>query len=278
MNRRTLISWVAVLGMLLGHGRALFAHDFWIEPSAFRPHSTPVGLRFRVGDGFPGERFPRNPTHVRRFVALGPAGIASVQGRPGIDPAGYLAGERPGLYVIGYRSTRSEVTLPAEKFERYLAEEEFAWVKRHRAEHGRSQVPGRELFSRCAKSLVAVGDPRFASDGTDTALGLTLELIAETNPYGPYGPSGRRRDAEFPVRLLYQGSPLAGARVVARNRDDPTRMLTARTNTGGRVAFPLAEAGMWLIRAIHMVPAPAGSDADWESFWASLTFELPEES
>ena len=23
-----------------------------------------------------------------------------------------------------------------------------------------------------------------------------------------------------------------------------------------------------------MVPAPAGSDADWASFWASLTFEL----
>jgi len=30
---------------------------------------------------------------------------------------------------------------------------------------------------------------------------------------------------------------------------------------------------MWLVKAVHMVPAPAGSDADWRSFWASLTFE-----
>ena len=31
---------------------------------------------------------------------------------------------------------------------------------------------------------------------------------------------------------------------------------------------------MWLIKAVHMIPAPAGSNAEWASFWASLTFEL----
>jgi len=25
----------------------------------------------------------------------------------------------------------------------------------------------------------------------------------------------------------------------------------------------------------HMIPAPAGTAAQWTSFWASLTFELP---
>jgi hypothetical protein len=25
---------------------------------------------------------------------------------------------------------------------------------------------------------------------------------------------------------------------------------------------------------VHMVPAPAGANADWQSYWASLTFEL----
>jgi len=33
--------------------------------------------------------------------------------------------------------------------------------------------------------------------------------------------------------------------------------------------------GLWLIKAVHMVPAPEGSGAEWESLWASLTFELP---
>lgn len=37
----------------------------------------------------------------------------------------------------------------------------------------------------------------------------------------------------------------------------------------------LTEPGAWLFTTIHMIPAPEGLDADWESFWASLTFELP---
>jgi hypothetical protein len=30
---------------------------------------------------------------------------------------------------------------------------------------------------------------------------------------------------------------------------------------------------MWLIKAVHMIPAPAGTNAEWQSYWASLTFE-----
>jgi hypothetical protein len=31
---------------------------------------------------------------------------------------------------------------------------------------------------------------------------------------------------------------------------------------------------MWLIKVVHMVPAPAASQAEWASYWASLTFEM----
>jgi hypothetical protein len=31
---------------------------------------------------------------------------------------------------------------------------------------------------------------------------------------------------------------------------------------------------MWMIKAVHMVPAAAGTNADWASYWASLTFEV----
>ena len=50
--------------------------------------------------------------------------------------------------------------------------------------------------------------------------------------------------------------------------------LQARTDRNGRVVFPL-DSGVWMIKAVHMIPAPAGSGSDWASFWASLTFELP---
>jgi hypothetical protein len=29
------------------------------------------------------------------------------------------------------------------------------------------------------------------------------------------------------------------------------------------------------VESVHMIPAPKGVDADWESVWTSLTFEIP---
>jgi uncharacterized GH25 family protein len=80
---------------------------------------------------------------------------------------------------------------------------------------------------------------------------------------------------DLPVRLTYEGRPLAGALVVAINRANPMEKLAARSGEDGRVRFTLPRAGMWLIKAVHMVDAPAGAGAEWASYWASLTFELP---
>ena len=102
----------------------------------------------------------------------------------------------------------------------------------------------------------------------DRALGFTLELVAERNPYT------LRSDRDLPVRLTYEDRPLAGALVVAMNRLNPAEKLSARTDKEGRVRFKLRPGGIWLIKAVHMVPAPAGTHADWASYWASLTFEL----
>ena len=34
-------------------------------------------------------------------------------------------------------------------------------------------------------------------------------------------------------------------------------------------------AGVWLIKSVQMIDAPRGSNAEWESLWASLTFDAP---
>jgi uncharacterized GH25 family protein len=62
--------------------------------------------------------------------------------------------------------------------------------------------------------------------------------------------------------------------VVAINKEDPSAKMTARTDANGRVRLNLPRSGMWMIKAVHMVSAPPDSGADWESIWASLTFEL----
>jgi uncharacterized GH25 family protein len=169
------------------------------------------------------------------------------------------------MLIIGYRSNASTIEETADKFNQYVKEEGLDAIAALRASRG--QAGGvREIFSRCAKSLVLSGSPN--SNAGDRALGFTLELVAERNPYT------LAVGQDLPVRLTYENRPLAGALVVAINRANPSQKLSARSGKDGRVRFRLPRAGAWLIKAVHMIEAPADAHADWTSYWASLTFEL----
>ena len=243
------------------------AHDFWIEPGSFRPAvGSSVAVRLVVGTKFRGEALPRNPASIAQFVLVSDAGLTPVLGRPGDEPAGIVRIEGPGLQVIGYHSLNSQVSLEPAKFEDYLREEGLERVIEARARRGESQKPSREVFSRCAKALLFAGD--FGKASHDRVLSFTLELIAEKNPYAMKGGD------ELPVRIFYEGKPLAGALVAALSYDEPDRKLSRRSDANGRVRFRIPKEGVWLVKAVHMVPAAPGLDADWESLWASLTFEI----
>jgi uncharacterized GH25 family protein len=248
----------------------LLAHDFWIEPTGFRPEvGSVVGLSLRVGQGFRGDPVPLNPARIAKFVTVSPAGAETpVDGVPGGDPAGTARIAAPGYVVAGYRSSPSFLELPGDKFEAYLKEEGLEKVSAVRARRGESAKPSKEIFSRCAKSLLDAGGA--GTVGFDRALGFRLELLPARSPKKLPATGGA-----LPVRLVYEGKPLAGALVVAMNRDEPEKPISARTDKAGGVILALPRGGVWLVKAVHMVPAPAESGADWESLWASLTFEAP---
>ncbi len=255
-------NWLAAL---LLSSISLHAHDMWIEPTAFPPDPGKIiGLRLRVGQDLLGDPIPYNSTLIDQFISVDSTGRKPVVGRDGADPAGLIRVAAPGLVIVGYRSKPSPVVLPAAKFNEYLKEEGLEAIAEWRAQQKNTGTDAREIFARCAKSLILSGE---AAEAVDRPLGFTLELVALKNPYT------LRSGDELPVSLTYEGRPLAGALVVAMNRMNPAAKMTARTDKTGRVAFRLAQPGMWMIKAVHMIPAPAGANADWASFWASLTFE-----
>ena len=256
-----------VLATFLAASASLGAHDFWIEPTGFMADlGRVVGVKLRVGQDFHGDPVPRQDELIGDFVVVDASGRRQVVGRDGSDPAGLLRVTSPGLMVIGYHSRPSAVTLPADKFTAYLKEEGLDTVIDARARGEASQREGREIFSRAAKSLVRSG--AMAAGAGDRTLGFPIELVAERNPYQ------MKTGETLPVRLTYRNAPLAGALVVAFNQRHPYHKLSARSDRDGRASFAIDEPGPWLVKAVHMVPAPAGSNADWESFWASLTFEI----
>lgn len=248
----------------------LRAHDFWIEPSTFHPAvGSTVAARLMVGQGFRGEPLPRNPALILKFVLASEAGETPVGGRAADDPAGTVTIASAGLQLLGYRSANSFVSLEGKKFEDYLRDEGLEKIVAERARRGESQKPSRELFSRCAKALLQT--PESGPSGFDRALNFTLELIPEKSPYAVHPGD------ELPIRLLFEGKPLEGALVAALPYEHPEQRLSERTDSKGRVRLRLPQGGVWLVKAVHMVAAPAAEEsrADWQSLWASLTFELP---
>ncbi len=264
--KRTVTRLALGLALLSTAGAA--AHDLWIEPSSFQPApATRVGVRLFIGQLFRGDTFPRDPQYMLRFAVIGGGGETAIPGVPDTDPAGFLIAGKPGLYELVYTSRHGSVQLEGEKFEKYLAEEGLEPISAERARRGQTRSIAKEIYSRWAKSLIVVGGN--AGTGYDRVLGLKLEVVPERNPYA------LAAGQQLPVRLLYEGAPLAMAKVVALSKDDPSRQVSARTDKQGRVRLTLDRPGVWMVKAVHMIAAPAASGADWESFWASITFALP---
>ena len=245
---------------------AVQAHDFWIEPESFRPAvGQKVPVHLYVGMDFKGDPAPYIPEWFERYVYVNAQGEKPVPGLPGDDPAGTVPITAAGLTVIGYRSTKFSVTFDtAAEFEKYLIKEglerNLALLNKGQPSQGKIT----ENYSRCAKALVMNGT---AATPADRVLDFRIELVAEKSPYAGGGP--------VPFRLLYENRPLAGALVVAFNKAAPLDKLKARTDQEGRVTFDIKRRGTWLVTAVHMIPAPRGANAQWESIWASLSFERP---
>lgn len=257
----------AFLALLFLSCAAAWGHDFWIEPSTYRPQpGQKVAVRLRVGEHFVGQAVPRMADLTRRFVDRFEGKETPLPGVPNTDPAAFFSSSAPGVHTLIYESGRSSVQLEGPKFETYLGQEGLEPIQKLRAKRGQTAAPAKEVFSRSVKSFVVVGSS--AAKFADGPSGLPLDLIAESSPLSLSGAKS------LPLQLLFRGKPLAGAKVVAFPRRDPSHAVTGRTNAQGRVTLALDSADVWLVKAVHMIEAPADAGAQWESFWALLTFEV----
>jgi uncharacterized GH25 family protein len=257
------------LGLLIGLGFARdgAAHAFWVQPSDFwvTPRAA-ISLSLQVGDAFSQQRSPIPPERITRFQAIGPGGDAKDA------RGGTLRFAEPGAYLVVLETdNRGYSRQSAERFNAYLEAEGLTPALAYRTRTHQMHVDGFERYSRAAKSLVLVGARN--SSGRDCItrpLGLRLEIVPQVNPYDV------PRPAQFPVRVLYDGRPLAGALVKLMNLEwDLDVADQRRTNVAGIAAFAMPATGRWLISVIWTERLTNASDADYETTFSSLTFGVP---
>jgi uncharacterized GH25 family protein len=266
---------LAVLAVLLSAAPAA-AHEFWLSPSTYRPVAGDVvSVSMVVGTGFRGEVKPYATPRTVRFVLRGAretdmSGL-STNGDP-VSARFKVAGGEGQL--LAYESNFASIELPAKDFDAYLKTEGLDVPLAARAHLGAAEGPGRERYARCPKAWIGSGaEPR----ATQPA-GLTMEIVPLADP---------TTASPLPVRVLFHGQPLAGVLVRAWNRSfvaggaspaDPSArdslgpVVRVRTDARGEARLRATAPGEWMVSAVHMEPSSDRAAADWQSWWASLTF------
>ena len=262
---------VAALAVAAG---PVAAHDFWVQPRIYHvAPGGPVPLTLQVGHGPDRQRWLTDVARVLRFRAKGPSGWTDL--KPALKPGGELDAtvsfRVPGAYVLALESTHAESDLPAIRFNDYAKVEGLAPAIAYRERTRSADTNGRETYSRRGKALVQVGPASAADDPrVTTPLGLTLEVVPERNPYT------LREGEPLPVRVLYEGRPLAGALVKLTNLAFDARPLETRlTDAAGRASFEVPRTGAWLVNVIWTKRITGNPKADFDTVFSSLTFAFP---
>jgi hypothetical protein len=252
---------------------ALDAHSLYIMPQRFAPSSGDrILIAIHSGDSFPNSEDGADPARFISPRVVGPSGDAPLTDLRLVGLSVFCSAtiEQPGMHWVTLSTKPRVLELDAERFKPYLLAEGLDWVVEDRAKTGASNKPGKERYSKYAKALMvnAPVDPATLR----RPLGLTIEIIPLADP------TRMKPGAALPIQVLYRGKPVAGIQVEAAwapQAGPGDRKPAGRTGADGKMSIPLPQAGRWRLNAVHMERCAEKQTADWESYWASLTFELP---
>ena len=264
-----------VLLQLLLVPLALLAHDTWLIPSSFTPTAgQSVRLRLATSEAFPSSDGAVTPDRVARFTIHSMAGKKDVTGFR-VDGKFLVADvtvPQRGQSVLVLETKPRIIVLQPKEFNEYVGDEALQHVIAARARNGQDNSPGRERYRKITKTVLCSGMPTSApgEDLSSTPENLWLEIVPER------GPCGLKTGDAFSMRVLFEGKPLVGAHLAAGYEGVTGHKypIWIPTDKDGRAVVKLDRAGVRFVRVLHMVPAKNDPEADWQSAFSTLTFEV----
>lgn len=268
------------------------AHDSWLLPLEAGIGGRPAFL-FCTGEQFPTSDTITQAGRVRNWLAIAAEG--QPQRLSDFQPhsaalAGVLTTGAAGPRAVQPQLIAIElfprfIELPADRFEAYLRDEGAAAALAEFQRQGAGRIE-RERYTKFAKLI--------PGSSTDLPRGIVNQPVGHRIEIVPDENTGRFEVGKRGVfRLIVDGKPAAGLLIRAGRGglELHTYAATAVTDAEGRTAFTFDRPGWWYLKA-HTIrrvttrsattlPAGTGNpaidplpDADWESFWASLTVNV----
>ena len=268
MNRKKILA----LAFLLGFFALAQAHEYWIMPNRFfLAPGEQVLLVAMVGENYEGEKWGGGNRKLTSFKHYALSGVVdemkSIQrdsSKVDIDALTLL---QEGTHLMTFTTTNQFIALEPQKFNEYLKDDGLEDVIAFREKNSESGLKSRELYRRCAKVLLQVGEK------TDTTFKTPVDLALDIKPLkNPYTYKHTDKPA---FRISYNGKAYTNALVRCWHRaNNKTDIQLQRTNKNGEVIFNPAGEGNYMISVVKMERLKETQHAEWQSTWGSLVFGL----
>jgi len=256
------------LFLLLFFSFLLSAHEFWLEPEKFiYEPGDPINIRFLVGENFEGENWSGNSLKVNQlnFYSKDYTDDLSSEISDEKGDSIQISLYDEGTAMLTFNSNNSFINLDAEKFNEYLKEDGLQTAIDYRREHNESDSAGKEFFQRSVKTILQIGEVKDNTSSKKT--NLPLDIIPLQNPYD------LKENDSLTVKILFKKTPLKNAHIKAWNRiDNHTTFTDYTSDEKGEIHLPVNQKGKWMISTVKMVRLNNNKEADWQSYWGSLTW------
>jgi len=264
--RTRVTAFLSVLVLLLGVSAAS-AHDTFIMPDAFRvaPGQTVV-VGFHSSDAFPdSSAVMRRLQDPSARSASGVLRIENVR-EDGKRLAGSFVVPGAGHIILSAVNGAAVEAMKRDEFLEYLTEEGLTGAIAAHERSGKGNAEARERYTMYAKSILLSGAP---SEAYRAVVGHPIEIVPDKDPYA------LKPGEPLPVRVLLGGRPAGNLLVkAASTAPNGAQHDVGRTDANGRLEVPMSS-GKWRLHTIAMEQLQNDANAEWESHWATLTFEIP---
>ena len=268
---RRLLPLVTAAAALLVLAGTASAHDLFLRlRSYFVPPNTAVVVRVLNGTFVKSEgSVQRNRLREITLAARGTRrqldSNAWSDTSKTVSTLAIQTGE-PGTYVVGASVKPRLIQLSATQFNEYLEHDGVPDILDARRRAGELRRPARERYHKHVKAVLQVGETR--TDDFGATFGYPAELVPLSNPYSV------RVGEAIAFRCLVDGAPATRQYVIAGSDNGSGKMGEHgfRSDSAGVVRVPITRRGKWYVKFIRMEQVK--DSVDYESKWASLTFEV----
>jgi len=271
---RVVLVALCAMAVVLAHAAPAALHDACMLPERSAP-APGEAVRVSLHDSavFPGPPVDWRPDLAREFFLVDAAGRLDLKDRvpEGRSPMARVSLRSPGTTVVALVSAPAYTVTPSREFQGRLKAEGHDDILEMRRTMKAAGRPGRERSRHYVKTLLNAGG--VPSDVALSGLNLVLEIVPEAQPV-EVRPGGR-----LPVKVLFEGMPYPGGLLCATHSGlaagTGPYAWCGRLDRDGRASVPNEAPGWQLLRTTRLRALAGDNRADWVSYWAALTFEVP---